>query len=230
MNTAIIVAAGSGKRFGSDIPKQFSDLHGKPLIVHTIESFERCESINEIVLVLSPDEINNFTERLGQFSFTKLARIVAGGKTRAESVLNGLNTVDSENAGIIAVHDGARPLVTALEISETLQAARQTGAACLVAKVTDTIKRIEGGRIICTLDRDNLVKALTPQCFRYELLMRAFADNNIDEKVTDECCLVEKLGVEIQAVIGSSRNIKITHREDLKIAEALFNDAELICE
>ena len=228
MNTAIIVAAGSGKRFGSDIPKQFSDLHGKPLIVHTIESFERCESINEIVLVLSPDEINNFTERLGQFSFTKLARIVAGGKTRAESVLNGLNTVDSENAGIIAVHDGARPLVTALEISETLQAARQTGAACLVAKVTDTIKRIEGGRIICTLDRDNLVKALTPQCFRYELLMRAFTDNIIDEKVTDECCLVEKLGVEIQAVIGSSRNIKITHREDLKIAEALFNDAELI--
>lgn len=226
MNTAIIVAAGSGKRFGSDIPKQFLNLQGKPLIIHTIERFEQCELVDEIILVLSPGEIESFKSLLSPYSFAKITQLVEGGEIRAESVRNGLNSVNSETAEVIAVHDGARPLVSVHEIFETIKAAQRTGAACLVASVTDTIKQIENGVITRTVDRENLVKALTPQCFDYKLLKRAFENDIFDERVTDECFLVEKLGVKIEVVEGSPKNIKITHEEDLRIAEMIITDAK----
>ncbi len=226
MNTAIIVAAGSGKRFGSDAPKQFLHLQGKPLIIHTLERFEQCKLVDEIILVLSSDEIERFQQLLVSYNFTKIAQLVAGGETRAESVRNGLNSVRAETAEIIAVHDGARPLVSVNEIAETIKAAQRSGAACLVARVTDTIKQVEDGVIIRTVNRESLVKALTPQCFEYEILKRAFEDGNFDVSVTDECLLVEKLGLKIEAVVGSAKNIKITHEEDLRIAEMLIGGAE----
>ncbi|MBC7798756.1 MAG: 2-C-methyl-D-erythritol 4-phosphate cytidylyltransferase [Pyrinomonadaceae bacterium] len=220
---AIIVAAGSGKRFGGTRPKQFIELAGKPILVHTIEKFENCAAIDEIILVLSSDEIENFSETIARFDLRKLKKIVAGGTTRAESVLNGLNSIQAANNDIIAIHDGARPLVTTEEIAQTVEKAKVTGASCLVAKVTDTIKLVENGVITGTIDRETLRRALTPQCFRYELLKRAFAKNDAGEIATDESFLVEKLGVKIATVEGSARNIKITHQDDLKIAELLLN-------
>lgn len=224
MNIAIIAAAGSGKRFGSDTPKQFLEIGGKPVIVHTLEKFENCAAIDEIILVLSTDEIEIFSRTLEKFNLTKLKKTVSGGKTRAESVWNGLKAVNEKNAEIIAVHDGARPLVTGEEITNTIEKATQKGAACLVAPVTDTIKRVENGRIVETIDRNILKRALTPQAFRFEIIKRAFENADLSETTTDECFLIENAGYEIHFVEGSARNIKITHQEDLALAEFLLKN------
>ncbi len=224
MNTAIIVAAGKGTRFGTEKPKQFHDIGGKPLIIHTLQKFESCSAIDEIILVLSAAEIENFTRIAAKFQLKKLSKIVAGGKTRAASVLNGLKAIDAKAAEIVAVHDGARPLVSVEEIAQTVEKARETGAACLTGLVTDTIKEVKDGKIVRTIDRANLRRALTPQCFRYEILKRAFEASEIGEIVTDECFLAEKLGVEISIVEGSAKNIKITTPEDFLLAESLLKE------
>ena len=220
MNTAIIVAAGSGSRFGSDTPKQFANLCGKPVIIHTIERFEECDAIDEFVLVLSESAIEQFQISDFRSEITKLRAVVAGGATRSESVRNGLDAVDPLT-DVVAVHDGARPLVTPDEIGRTVAKALETGAACLVAEVTDTIKEIDGDRISGTIDRSKLRRALTPQAFRYDLLKRAFDGVDLNDSVTDECYLVEKLGVKISIVEGRARNIKITTMDDLIFAAAL---------
>lgn len=217
MNTAIIVAAGSGSRFGSDKPKQFVEINGKPLIVHTIERFQAAPSIDKIVLVLSADAIQEFSP---DSSLTKLSKVVAGGVTRARSVLAGLEA--AVGCDLVAVHDGARPLVSVEEIERTVAKAAVTGAACLVAEVSDTMKHVEGGEIVRTVDRSKLRRALTPQAFRYDILKRAFLRADLDAAVTDECLLVERLGIPIACVEGSSRNIKITRPEDLLIAASLL--------
>jgi 2-C-methyl-D-erythritol 4-phosphate cytidylyltransferase len=222
MNTAIIVAAGSGKRFGGEIPKQFLEICGKPLIIHTIEKFENCPAVDEIVLVLSREEMTGFYPVIAEFNLKKVTKIVPGGATRAASVHSGLLAIDEGAAEIVAVHDGARPLVSVEEIASAIAKARETGAACLTAPVTDTIKEISDGKILRTIDRRNLRRALTPQCFRYEILKRAFADADLSEAATDECFLVEKLGFEIAVVEGSAKNIKITHPEDFILAESLL--------
>ena len=222
MNYALIVAAGSGTRFGSKIPKQYLEIGGKPLLIHTLEKFEACAAIDEIILILAADEIENFKPTLAEFNFKKSIKIIAGGSTRAESVRNGLNAIDNENCEIVAVHDGARPLVSIAEIAETIEKARETGAVCLAAKVTDTIKRVANGKIVGTIDRESLRRALTPQVFRFDVLQAAFAPENFDAAATDECFLVEKLGCEIAFVDGSAKNIKITTREDFAVAEILL--------
>lgn len=224
MNTAIIVAAGSGQRFAGSQPKQFVPVLGKPLIIHTLERFESCREIDEIVLVLSEDGRRDFEIINLKFEISKLRSIVVGGATRAESVKNGLEAVNSES-DIVAVHDGARPLVSVDEITRTVEKAGETGAACLVSDVTDTIKEVEDGHLIRTIDRSKLRRALTPQTFRYDILTKAFEGVDLDESITDECYLVEKLGVKIALVEGNSRNIKITRAEDMVLAEALLKSS-----
>lgn len=218
MNTAIIVAAGSGIRFNSQIPKQFVEILGKPIIVHTLERFEACDAIDAIVAVIASGETGRFRRISEKYPISKLTQLVSGGATRAESVYNGLAAVDPRTE-MVAVHDGARPLVSGDEISLTIAAAIETGAACLVAPVTDTIKEVSGDNIVGTLDRKNLRRALTPQVFRLEILRAAFAQGDLSPEVTDECYLVEKLGYDIAIVEGSPRNIKFTHPEDLNFAE-----------
>src|SRR5580765_5636384 len=121
MNTAIIVAAGSGQRFATSKPKQFVPILGKPLIIHTLERFESCDAIDEIVLVLSDEGRDEFERISGQFEISKIRAVVTGGKTRAESVKNGLGAVDAATANLVAVHDGARPLVMVDEIIRTME-------------------------------------------------------------------------------------------------------------
>lgn len=220
INTAIIVAAGSGKRFDADQPKQFVSLLGKPLIIHTLQRFEACQAIDEIVLVLSESGRSEFESFSSDHPISKLRYIVTGGATRAESVKNGLDAIDATTANVVAVHDGARPLVSVEEIRLTVEKASEIGAACLVSEVTDTIKTIDRGIIQRTVDRTKLRRALTPQAFRYEILRKAYNGADLGDAVTDECYLVEKLGVEISIVEGSSRNIKITRQEDIIFAEA----------
>ncbi len=225
MNTAIIVAAGSGNRFNSKTPKQFAEILGKPIIIHTLEKFEACEAVSQVVLVLPASEIADFESLIDKFGLKKIKNVVPGGLSRAESVLNGLNAADP-TTDIVSVHDGVRPLVSIDEITATIEKAQETGAACLVAVVTDTIKQISDGKITGTLDRTKLRRAMTPQAFRYDILRQALDQGDLDDDVTDECMLVEKLGYPIAYVDGSSRNIKITHAEDRILAEALLLAAQ----
>ncbi|HMJ26372.1 MAG TPA: 2-C-methyl-D-erythritol 4-phosphate cytidylyltransferase [Pyrinomonadaceae bacterium] len=224
MNVAIVVAAGKGTRLGGDRPKQFLELDGVPVIVHTLRQFERCREIDEVLVVLPADAVTGFQALAQPFGLQKLSRVIAGGATRAQSVQRGLAVIDK--AELVAVHDGVRPFVTPAEIDQVMAAARATGAAILVAPVADTIKEIKDDRVVRTLQRAQLRRALTPQCFRFELLKRAY-DQLVEIEaegieVTDDCLLVERLGVEIAAVEGSSRNIKITRAEDLVLGEALL--------
>ncbi len=180
--------------------------------------------MDEIILVLSLDGCREFANLEGHRGITKLRVVATGGKTRAESVRNGLDKVNAAAANIVVVHDGARPLVSVDEITRTIEKAGETGAACLVAEVTDTIKEIDGQKIAGTVDRKKLRRALTPQAFRYEILRRAFDAADLSEDITDECYLVEKMGIKIATVEGSSRNIKITRPEDLALAAAYLNE------
>lgn len=226
MNIAIIAAAGAGTRMASDRPKQFLLLAGTPVIFHTLKVFEQCDSINEVIVVLPAEESAGFLSMAGKMGLRKVARVVPGGATRAESVKRGLMSIRSATAEIVAVHDGVRPFVTVEEINDTIAAAQANGAAILVAPVTDTIKQVSDQSIVKTLDRGGLRRALTPQCFRYELLREAYQGVDInDPSLTDESALVEQLGHRVSVVEGSARNIKITTAEDLEIAEALLKQS-----
>jgi 2-C-methyl-D-erythritol 4-phosphate cytidylyltransferase len=225
MNTAIIAAAGMGSRMASDRPKQFLQLAGTPIIFHTLAPFEQCVLIQEVIVVLPAEEAAAFLTLAGKHGLRKLSRVVPGGTTRADSVKRGLKAVRPATAGVVAVHDGVRPFVTVEEIERVVAAAESEGAAILVAPVTDTIKQVSGDAVVKTLDRRELRRALTPQCFRYELLRKAYdqADVN-DPSLTDESALVEKIGVPVTVIEGSSRNIKITTPQDLAIAETLIQE------
>ena len=224
MNVAIVVAGGKGTRFGGKRPKQFLELRGTPIIIHTLRQFERCREIEQLVVVLPADETAGFQSLAAEFDLKKISRVVAGGDTRARSVRNGLATI--AEADVVAVHDGVRPLVTADEIDRVVQAARTTGAAILVAPIGDTIKQVEADRVSGTLSRASLRSAFTPQCFQLEILRRAY--EKLDElesagiEVTDDSFLVEQSGVEVVTIEGSGRNIKITREEDLAFAEKLL--------
>lgn len=224
MNVAIVVAAGKGTRLGGERPKQFLELGGVPIIVHTLRQFERSSQINEVITVLPAEDTAGFQSLAQQFDLQKAKQAIAGGGTRAQSVRNGLNAI--RDAEIVAVHDGVRPFVTPEEIDTVVAAARQTGAAILTAAVADTIKRVQDGKIVETVARTELRRALTPQCFRLEVLQRAY--EQLDElesagfEITDESVLVERLAIEIVAVEGSSRNIKITNEADFAMATQLL--------
>lgn len=222
MNTAIIAAAGSGQRFATSRRKQFTELLGKPLIIHTLQRFDACGAIDNIILVLSEEGKNEFYDIIAGYEIPKLRSVVTGAETRGESVRNGFDAIDPASADIVAVHDGARPLVSCDEITRTVDTARRIGAACLVADVTDTIKETDDGYISRTIDRRTLRRALTPQAFRYDVLKQALAGLDPAELNTDECYLVEKLSVKIALVEGSPQNIKITRPEDLILAEAII--------
>jgi 2-C-methyl-D-erythritol 4-phosphate cytidylyltransferase len=224
MNVAIIAAAGQGTRIGGQRAKQFLELAGVPIIIHTLRRFEQCVDVQEIVVALPAEDAAGFLELAGKYGLRKLARVVPGGASRAESIRRGLQTIRAATAEIIAVHDGVRPFVTPEEISQTIAAARVTGAAILVAPATDTIKEVHDGKITCTLARATLRHALTPQCFRYALLKQAYEQaQTLDaEAATDDSTLVEQLGVSVAIVEGDARNIKITRPADLALAEILL--------
>jgi 2-C-methyl-D-erythritol 4-phosphate cytidylyltransferase len=209
MNVAIIAAAGQGTRMAGERPKQFIELAGVPILFHTLRAFEQCDLIQEIIVVLPALETATFLSLANKYSLRKLAKVVPGGATRAESVLHGLQAVREATAEIVGVHDGVRPFVTPDEITRTVEAAKLEGAAILVSSPVDTLKEVKDGVVVKTLRRADLRNALTPQCFQYKLLRRAYDEVDItDSDLTD--------------VEGSPRNIKITTQEDILLGEALL--------
>jgi 2-C-methyl-D-erythritol 4-phosphate cytidylyltransferase len=223
--SAIIPAAGMGIRMGSNVPKQFLLLDGKPILHHTLSVLDQCSVVNEIILVVSENEIEKVQQQI-QSPHPKVTKIIAGGKERQDSVYNGLQSLDS-NTDIVVVHDGVRPFVSVDLIRETVEAASDFGAAITAIPVSDTIKKVNAeGLVERTVDRKGLWRVQTPQTFQVSLLREAFTKAQDDNFYgTDEGSLIEYLGREVKVVSGSEFNIKITRSEDLVLGEKI---AELL--
>jgi 2-C-methyl-D-erythritol 4-phosphate cytidylyltransferase len=227
MNVAIIVAAGRGSRMGGGRAKQFREISGIPIIIHTLRRFEQCSTVEETTVVLPEAEREEFLSLSEKYGLRKLARAVAGGETRALSVWNGLQSLGAaEDSSVVAVHDGVRPFVEPAEIDRVVREAEASGAAILAAPAVETIKEAEGGRVLRTHERSRLWHAQTPQCFRLRLLRRAYetalAEGRAD--ATDDSALVERLGVEVRVVEGGPHNIKVTTPRDFELAELLLKE------
>lgn len=218
---AVIVAAGRSERMAG-LDKMLTPLAGRPIVLHSLLAFERCELVDEIVLV-AREELEERLRALAEAAgIAKLSFVVRGGETRAESSRHGLGALSKE-AEIVLVHDAARPLVSAELIARVVEAAIREGAALPAVPVVGTIKREEAGAAAETIDRAALREAQTPQGFRRAILARAFAAAiRSGFHGTDDASLVERIGTRVAIVAGEPRNVKITVPEDLAVAEALM--------
>ncbi|OGS44785.1 MAG: 2-C-methyl-D-erythritol 4-phosphate cytidylyltransferase [Elusimicrobia bacterium RIFOXYD2_FULL_34_15] len=209
--SAIIVAAGSGKRFGSK--KQFEYIGHRRIFEITLSKFLGINQLKNIVIVLPKDNIKNIIKNL---KFPENVKIVSGGKTRQHSVFNGLSALPL-NTDIVIIHDGVRPFISKEIISESISAAKKCGAAIVAVPVKDTVKIVKNEYIISTPERRNIFLAQTPQTFKYSIIMQAYKKafkNNYFS--TDDSALVEKLGRKVRIVLGEYKNIKITTKDDIK--------------
>lgn len=214
MSTFLIIpAAGSGTRLKSPGPKALAPILGHSILSWTLEAFAPV-AFDRTVIAAPPERMPEFEKIL-----RGRAAVVAGGATRSASVRRGFQALQAASGDIVCIHDAARPLITAREIEGVLAAARASGAATAATPIVDTVKRVEGERIVATIDREGLYAAGTPQAFRAELLARAFETGR---EATDEAGLLELLGVPVAAVPVSRWNLKITTPEDLELAEALL--------
>jgi len=215
---AIIAAAGESRRMDG-IDKVFAPLGGKPVISYVLDAFEECESISQIVVVVSKDNLAKCRELIAENKYAKPIEVCAGGKRRQDSVAAGLAKLDECDR--VVIHDGARPLVTKELIERGLEAAEETGAAAAAVPVTDTVKIADDNRIVLeTPPRQNLWAVQTPQVFRVDIISKAYREAAGD--VTDDASLVERLGNKVKLYMGSYDNIKITSASDLLVAEALL--------
>lgn len=213
---AVIVAAGTASRMGG-IDKVMAPIGGEPMIVRTVKAFQECDAIKEIVIVTRQDLLVPIMDLCHRFE--KVQAVVVGGDTRQESVEMGLHAL-SKNVKLVAVQDGARPLVSFEVIDRTVRAANTYGAAAPAIPVKDTIKEVKGGIVSKTPDRKLLQAVQTPQVFDIDLLKGALQKAKDDgAEVTDDCSAVERLGMSVKIVPGDERNIKVTTPLDLKIAE-----------
>ena len=222
--TAVVPAGGRGVRMGTNVPKQFLSLGGVPLLVHALRTFENSPIISDIILVVPEDDCQYCREDIiPSHGLKKISQVVAGGKRRQDSVLNGVQAAHPETE-IVVIHDAVRPFVTMDMITQVVESTRAHGAAIVALPMRDTVKRVNAdGFIQETLSRDELWLAQTPQAFRRTLLLQAHQHEDaggID--ATDDAFLVERLGRPVAIVQGSSDNIKVTRPEDLHMGEAIL--------
>ncbi len=222
--TALIAAAGSGSRMKSDIPKQFLKIDNVPILIKTLDRFEKNIYVDDIIIVTRECDIQNVIKLTKEYNITKLKAVVAGGDTRQASIINGLDNVTCD---IVLIHDGARPFVTDRQITEVIKAVADSKAAALGIPVTDTIKKADGNTITDTIDRSDLYSIQTPQGFDTELIKSAHKRAlELGLTVTDDCSVVEAMNYPIQIVQGSPTNIKITTPDDLIIAGGITKTEE----
>ena len=222
---AVIVAAGSSERMGSD--KLTAQLGGMPVLARTLRVFENCAMITEIVVVTRADRIEEIAALCKEYGISKASKVLSGGATRVESALVGVSEVDSRR-GLIAIHDGARPLVTCELIERTVLAAKEHYAAVPVIPSTDTLKAVDGkGFVVGTVDRATTFRVQTPQVFKADFIKGALTkamEKNLP--LTDDCSAVEMMGVKTVTVPGDEDNIKLTTPRDMILAEALLKARE----
>lgn len=228
-NYCIIVAAGKSRRMNSTVSKQFIFIGGKPILAHTIDAFEKSSLIDKIVLVINEAEIEKCKKIIvNKYNYKKLMKIVPGGKERQNSVFNGLKVLPSET-NLVAIHDGARFLITPDIIDRAVRDAYDSNGVIVAMPIQDTIKETNSNKIISkTFNRDRLWAAQTPQVFPYSIIMKAHEKAREDNFLgTDDASLVERLGYEVDIVRGSVENIKITTNFDLILAEIILNKRKI---
>ena len=223
MTSAIIVAGGSSRRMGFD--KIFTLLHGKPVLYWSLAAFEQCASVDEILVVTREDHIADVQKLVRAEKLHKVRAVVAGGAERYLSVWNGLKAVQSEGSQFVAIHDGARPLVTPQLITDCIELASKHGSACCAAPVPDTVKRASYEQIVTEdVERENLWAMQTPQVFSSALILQAYAALMArNEIVTDEVSAVQKLGKRVALLRNDDHNFKITFPRDLPFAEQVLD-------
>lgn len=222
MLSAIILAAGEGKRLGAKVAKPLVKIGNKPAIIYSLSTLDKHPDIDEIILVLNAKNQAQITKIIKKLRFKKLSSFVIGGKRRQDSVYNGLIKI-SKKSNWVLIHDSARPFIRSQFITKVILAAKNTGAAILAVPVKATIKSVKVGLMVDkTVDRSNLWEIQTPQVFKKELIIKAYKKYS-KNNVTDDATLVERLGKKIKVVQGSYDNIKITTEEDLLIAQAIAN-------
>jgi 2-C-methyl-D-erythritol 4-phosphate cytidylyltransferase/2-C-methyl-D-erythritol 2,4-cyclodiphosphate synthase len=222
---ALIVAAGKGSRMGTAVSKQYLPIGGIPILIHTLQTFQRVQEVDDIVLVVGPDDVEHSRRLVDEFSLHKVRAVVAGGTERQHSVRLGLNALPKGTEWVL-VHDGVRPLITREHIQQCIREVQLKDAVVSAVPVKDTIKQVDAsGRITAGLDRNSLWAMHTPQAFRLELLLRSHERAEQEQYLgTDEAALVERIGHSVHVVRGDYRNIKITTPEDLPVAERFLEE------
>ncbi len=218
-HTILIVAGGRGTRMGGPQPKQFLELAGRPVLMHTLEAFDRWDASARLIVVLPEDQIDTWKRLCQAHVFGRIHRVVAGGETRFHSVRNGLGAVASN--GLIAVHDGVRPLVAPSVIAACFAAAADGGAAVPVVPVVESVREVDADGGSRPVDRTRLRVVQTPQVFRADVLRAAYC-LPYDPRFTDDASVVEASGVAVRLVPGNRENIKLTTPMDLLLAEQLM--------
>lgn len=220
---AVIAAGGSGTRFGTDVPKQFVEALGIPVIAHTISKFQSCKYIDSIVIVTHKDYIVFCSDIVKEFHFDKVTSIIEGGSTRQMSVFKGIKAI---NTDYVLIHDAARPLIEENVITDCCMTLKNYGSCAVGTKVTDTVKMSSDGQYIDkTIDRNLLWQIQTPQCFERDFILRCHKNAAFEAyEATDDCALAEYYGEKIRLIEGSSKNIKLTSYSDLAVAEVLLDD------
>jgi 2-C-methyl-D-erythritol 4-phosphate cytidylyltransferase len=221
---AILPAAGLGTRMAGPQPKQFLELDGVPILIHSLRAFAAVERVTAIYVAVRKTEMERVQVQIAEYGFAARAHVVEGGDNRQESVANALAALPASDEDLVLVHDAVRPLLDAATIERTIDAVAENGAAIVGLPAVDTIKQVErtahGALITSTIPREFVVLAQTPQGFRYGLLKRAFAEATADGFVgTDEASVVERAGHPVAVVHGSQVNLKITQPGDLELAE-----------
>ncbi|MBV5313441.1 MAG: 2-C-methyl-D-erythritol 4-phosphate cytidylyltransferase [Prolixibacteraceae bacterium] len=214
----VIVAGGSGNRMGTEIPKQFLELCGKPVLMHTLQVFHDFDPESRLILVLPAAQQKLWSDLCLKHQFLLSHQVVSGGEARFHSVKNGLSLIDDD--GIVFIHDGVRPLVSTTTLSKCLETAEKSGNAIPVLPVNESLRKLDGGQNI-SVDRSLFFSVQTPQTFRSQQILKAFKQE-FDPTFTDDASVAEKAGFSINMVEGNRENIKITTPADLIIAEAFL--------
>lgn len=215
----IIPAAGTGTRFGGETPKQYLELRGKPLLMHAIDRFLSCEEVEKIVVAAAPDQ----HETLRRMIDPARVSIVEGGAARSESVRNAVEHARMKYAKLVAIHDAVRPAFSTTLFRELLLEAEIHGGAIATRSIVETVHRVKLGKIVATEDRATLARALTPQCFRIEDLMRAYAESSDIGGATDEAALVARVST-VRVLEGETMNIKVTTPDDLELLDRHYEE------
>ncbi|MEW6196492.1 MAG: 2-C-methyl-D-erythritol 4-phosphate cytidylyltransferase [Bacteroidota bacterium] len=218
---AIIPSGGKGTRLNSEVPKQYLKFHGKELIAYTLDTFQKCNLVDEIIIPADKNYFELLNEVKEKYGFTKLFKVVEGGTERQYSVFNAFKSIDGNDDDIVVIHDAVRPLITKSILETAIKTTIEFGNAVVAVKAKDTL--IKGDELIeHYIDRDEIFYVQTPQAFKYKFYRDAM-EKAEDENflATDESMLVHRAGYKIKIVAGSSSNFKITNRDDLKMFEII---------
>jgi 2-C-methyl-D-erythritol 4-phosphate cytidylyltransferase len=220
---AIIPSGGVGSRFLSSIPKQYVKVLGKELIVYTLEVFQKCKLVDEIIIAAQSEYFDLLNNLKQKYNINKISKIIEGGKERQNSVNNALNNCSLSNDDLVVVHDAARPLLSQTLLEKAIRLANKSDSVVVAIKAKDTLLKGNNNKVENYIDRNSIYYVQTPQIFRYKILNEAFEiANKTNFLATDESMLVKNIGIDVNILEGDSTNFKITTKSDLELFEKII--------